>query len=69
MRGDQLARQWRVIRAMEPSSNGLTVAEIPTPDEAQGSGQNRKPFKSLFQMLGWAFCYGAPKRLNYSKYS
>ena len=28
MRGDQLARQWRVIRAVEASPNGLTVAEI-----------------------------------------
>ena len=28
MRGDQLSRQWRVIRAMEASPNGLTVAEI-----------------------------------------
>ena len=28
MRGDQLARQWRIIRASEASSNGLTVAEI-----------------------------------------
>ena len=27
MRGDQLARQWRVIRAIEASSNGLTVTE------------------------------------------
>ena len=28
MRGDQLARQWRVIRAIEASPGGLTVAEI-----------------------------------------
>jgi predicted DNA-binding transcriptional regulator YafY len=28
MRGDQLARQWRIIRAIEASLNGLTVAEI-----------------------------------------
>ena len=28
MRGDQLARQWRIIRAIEASPNGLTVAEI-----------------------------------------
>ena len=28
MRGDQLTRQWRVIRAIEASPNGLTVAEI-----------------------------------------
>ena len=28
MRGDQLARQWRIIRAIEASPNGLPVAEI-----------------------------------------
>jgi len=28
MQGKQLARQWRVIRAIETSPNGLTVAEI-----------------------------------------
>jgi predicted DNA-binding transcriptional regulator YafY len=33
MRGDQLARQWRVIRAIESSSNGLTVAEIAKREE------------------------------------
>jgi len=33
MRGDQLSRQWRVIRAMEASPNGLTVAEIAEREE------------------------------------
>ncbi|MBW2146141.1 MAG: WYL domain-containing transcriptional regulator [Deltaproteobacteria bacterium] len=28
MRGDQLARQWRIIRAVEASRNGLTVTEL-----------------------------------------
>ncbi len=28
MRADQLARQWRVIRAIEASPTGLTVAEL-----------------------------------------
>jgi predicted DNA-binding transcriptional regulator YafY len=28
MRGDQLARQWRIIRAIEASRSGLTVAEL-----------------------------------------
>ncbi len=28
MQGDQLSRQWRIIRAIEASLNGLTVAEI-----------------------------------------
>jgi predicted DNA-binding transcriptional regulator YafY len=33
MRGDQLARQWRVIRAIEASPSGLTVAEIANREE------------------------------------
>jgi len=33
MRGDQLSRQWRVIRAIESSPNGLTVAEIAKREE------------------------------------
>ena len=36
MRGDQLARQWEIIRAVEASPNELTVAEIATIDGAQG---------------------------------
>ena len=28
MRGDQLARQWRILKDIEASINGLTVAEI-----------------------------------------
>ena len=28
MRGNQLARQWRMIRAIEASRNGLTVSEL-----------------------------------------
>jgi predicted DNA-binding transcriptional regulator YafY len=28
MRGDQLSRQWRILRQIEVSKNGLTVAEI-----------------------------------------
>ena len=33
MRGDQLARQWRIIRAIESSPSGLTVAEIAKREE------------------------------------
>jgi len=33
MRGDQLTHQWRVIRAIEASPNGLTVAEIAQREE------------------------------------
>jgi len=28
MRGDQLSRQWRIIRQIETSKTGLTAAEI-----------------------------------------
>ena len=33
MRGDQLARQWRIIRAIAASPNGLTVTEIAQREE------------------------------------
>ncbi len=33
MRGDQLARQWRVIRAIEASPGGLSVTEIAEREE------------------------------------
>jgi len=33
MHGDQLSHQWRVIRAIEASPNGLTVAEIAKREE------------------------------------
>jgi len=33
MRGDQLVRQWRIIRAIEASPNGLTVTEIAQREE------------------------------------
>ncbi len=33
MRGDQLARQWRIIRAIEASPSGLTVTEIAEREE------------------------------------
>jgi hypothetical protein len=28
MRGDQLSRQWRILKQIEASRNGLTAAEI-----------------------------------------
>ena len=34
MRGDQLARQWRIIRAIEVAKHGLTVAELAAIEEA-----------------------------------
>ena len=33
MRGDQLSRQWRILRSIEASVNGLTVAEIADQEE------------------------------------
>lgn len=33
MRGDQLSRQWPVVRAIEASPNGLTEAEIGNREE------------------------------------
>jgi hypothetical protein len=33
MRGDQLGRQWRTIRTIGTSLNGLSVAEIPQREE------------------------------------
>jgi len=39
MRGDQLARKWRVARAIEASPKGLTVAEP----------SKRSPFMDVFK--------------------
>jgi len=55
MRGDQLARQWRVIRAIEASLKGLPAAEIAGLDGAQGSGQNRKPLQKPIPKVGMGF--------------
>jgi len=56
MRGDLLARQWRVIRAIEARPNGLTMAEIAACNGPVGP-VNEKPFKSLFQKMEWAFLF------------
>jgi hypothetical protein len=53
MRGDQLARQRPVIRAIGASPNGLTQ-DCPA-RWGTGDRMEEKPFKSLFQKLGWAF--------------
>jgi len=67
MRGDQLARQSRVIRATKASSKGLTATEIVGPDKAQGSGQNEEALESLFQKLGWAFLLWGAKPNRFFK--
>jgi hypothetical protein len=67
MRGDQLARQWRIIRAIEASPNGLTVSEIAKREEAgirsiyrdleayhahaKAQSAPRKPFRVLLAFL------------------
>jgi hypothetical protein len=56
MRGDPLARQWGVNRAIEARPKRLTVADIARPDEI-GDPTDEKPFKSLFQKPGWAFLF------------
>ena len=64
MRGDQLAREWRLHWAFEAGSNGLASAEIPMRDEAQRCGQNRSPSKACSKRWDGLFYYGAAlKRL------
>jgi hypothetical protein len=58
MRGDQLVRQWRIIRAMEASPKGLIVAEIATRDGAQGALQIKTPSKACSKNWNGLFCYG-----------
>ena len=54
MRGDQLARQWPIIWAINASRLGLTVAEI-VRGEAKEDPEDGKSFTSLFQKMGRAF--------------
>jgi hypothetical protein len=59
MRGDRSARQWRVTRAIEARPNGLALAEIAACHGPMGpiDAIDEKLFKSLFQMLEWAFLF------------
>jgi hypothetical protein len=52
MRGDQLTRQWRAIRALEASPNGLTVAEIAQPGETG--------IRTIYRDLGALLAAGFP---------
>jgi hypothetical protein len=64
MRGDQLARLWRLLWTFEASFNGLASAEISMPDEAQRCGQNQSPSKACSKRWDGLFYYGAAlKRL------
>ena len=51
MRGDQLSRQWRILRQIEVSKNGLTAAEI----AEIGGGSLRTAYRDLgdLQLAGF----------------
>ena len=53
MRGDQLAGQWRVVRAIEASPNGLTVADIAKREETG----TRTIYRDLEALLATGFPY------------
>jgi hypothetical protein len=57
MRGDQLARQRRVSRAIEARPDKLTIAENVKPDGENDGLTDGNPFESLFQKLEWAFLF------------
>jgi hypothetical protein len=59
MRGDQLARQSRVLRAIEARSKGLTLVEIARPDGAQRTVQKRSPSKAYSKSWDGLFRYGS----------
>ena len=62
MRGDQLTRQWRVIRAIESSPNGLTVKEIAQGEEAGLRTINRD--LDALQAAGFPLYTDAGDRFN-----
>lgn len=55
MRGDQLARQWRVIRAIEASLKGLTLAETSTREGAQEDSCRGGPLQKPIPITGMGF--------------
>ena len=61
MRGDQLVRIWRVMRAIEASPNGLTVTEIAMVDGGQGTAWKGSPSKAYSNNWNRLFCYEGPK--------
>ena len=52
MRGDQLALQWRVIRAIEASPNGLTIDEKAAREETR--------IRTIYSGLGAIHAAGFP---------
>jgi hypothetical protein len=61
MRGDQLARPWWVIRAIEDSTEGLTVAENARSDGTQRTARERSHSKAYSNNWNGLFCYEGPK--------
>ncbi len=55
MRGDQLGRQLRVIRAIEGSPDGLTVTEIAQQEETAPQGAGFSLHTQRGQRNRWAF--------------
>jgi predicted DNA-binding transcriptional regulator YafY len=62
MRGDQLGRQWRTIRAIEASPNGLTVTEIAQREET-GIRTIYRDLEAL-QAAGFSLSTERDKRAN-----
>jgi len=57
MRGDQLARQWRVSRRIVASSNGQSVVEIAKLEGVLGTPREGSPSKAFSKSWDGLFCY------------
>jgi hypothetical protein len=65
MRGDQLARQWRVTRAIEASPNELTAAEIARLVGVRETIWKRSALEACSKNWNGLFCYVGPKPVVY----
>jgi hypothetical protein len=63
MRGDQLARQCRLIPAIEVSPDRPVMADIYKPDGAQGQHRREALQKPIPKWDG-LFCYEGPKLIS-----
>jgi hypothetical protein len=64
MRGDQLARHWRAIRAIEANTNEGSGAEIFRPDGAQRTAWKRSPSRAYSKNWDGLFCYWKGPKAN-----
>jgi len=64
MRGDQLAFEMRVNRAIDASPNGLTGGEIFRPDGVQGTARKRSHSKACSKNWDGLFCYLKEAKAN-----